>query len=63
MNKSTSVPYPSDDLLLSSSRVREASVSLGQCSNEQRQQALTAMADALMSHAKSIIEANLEDLS
>ena len=63
MNKSTSVPYPSDDLLLSSSRVREASVSLGQCSNEQRQQALTAMADALMSHAKSIIEANLEDLA
>ena len=63
MKKSTSVPYPSDDLLLSSSRVREASVSLGQCSNEQRQQALTAMADALTSHAKSIIEANLEDLA
>ena len=63
MKKSTSVPYPSDDLLLSSSRVREASVSLGQCSNEQRQQALTDMADALTSHAKSIIEANLEDLA
>ncbi len=63
MENITSVPYPSPELLENSSNVRDASVSLGQCTNEQRKDALISMADALISNAKNIVDANLEDLS
>ncbi len=63
MENITSVPYPSPEFLKSSSEVRDSSVSLGQCTNEQRKDALISMADALISNAKNIVDANLEDLS
>ena len=59
----TSVPEPSPELLHRAGAVRLAAVDLGQTSDDQRAQALHAMADALEGHADAIVAANQEDLS
>ncbi|KGG15396.1 MULTISPECIES: glutamate-5-semialdehyde dehydrogenase [unclassified Prochlorococcus] len=63
MEKNTSVPYPSNDLIKRSIDLRNASITLAQCTNDQRQGALMAMADALASNTRQITEANKEDFS
>jgi len=62
MNKSTSLPKPSDELVNRASEVRYASKSLAQCTNEQRQSALIEMSNSLRSRSKEILSANLDDL-
>ena len=58
----TSVPEPSAELLQRAGAVRLAAVDLGQTSDQQRAQALQAMADALAEHAEAIVAANRDDL-
>jgi len=62
MNTSFSVPNPSPQLIKVAERVKEASILLGQATNEQRCDALTKMADALNENADEILKANLLDL-
>ena len=57
------VQNSSNDLLNRAVVVKQASRSLAQCTNEQRQIALVAMADSLSSKSKEIVDANSEDLS
>jgi glutamate-5-semialdehyde dehydrogenase len=57
-----SVPDPSPELLQRAAGVRTAAMALGRCSDEQRRQAVLAMADALERHAPQIVAANQEDL-
>ncbi|MFZ9265425.1 MAG: glutamate-5-semialdehyde dehydrogenase [Vulcanococcus sp.] len=57
-----SVPDPSPELLQRAAGVRTAAMALGRCSDEQRRQAVLAMADALERHAAQIVAANQEDL-
>ena len=58
----TSVPEPSAELLQRAGAVRLAAVDLGQTDDQQRSQALQAMADALAEHADAIVAANRTDL-
>ena len=60
---SQGVPEPSADLLRLATKVRRAAVDLGQSPNQQRQQALMAMAASLEVHADRIVAANAEDLA
>ena len=58
----TSVPEPSAELLQRAGAVRLAAVDLGQTDDQQRAQALHAMADALADRADAIVAANRQDL-
>ena len=59
MENYTGVPTPTDELVKRASAVRNASLSLAQCTNQQRRNALNAMANALHSQADKIVDANL----
>ena len=59
---SQAVPEPSAELLHLATGVRRAAIDLGQTSDQQRQDALAAMAVALEHHADQIIAANAADL-
>ena len=56
------VPDPSPELLARASSLRRHAIDLAQCSDQQRQEALRAMADALEQQRQSILSANQEDL-
>jgi glutamate-5-semialdehyde dehydrogenase len=56
------VPDPSPELLQRAAAVRRAAMQLGQLSNDERRQALEAMADALAADAGTIVAANAADL-
>ena len=58
----TTVPEPSAELLQRAGAVRLAAVELGQTDDQQRADALRAMADALAERADTIVAANLDDL-
>ena len=58
----TTVPEPSAELLQRAGAVRLAAVELGQTDDQQRADALQAMADALAEGADTIVAANLDDL-
>ena len=60
---SPAVPEPSAELLRLATGVRRAATDLGQTSDEQRQQALEAMAAALHHHGDRIVAANAADLA
>ena len=60
---SQGVPEPSADLLSLATAVRRAAVVLGQSSNQQRQQALMAMAASLEAHADRIGGDDVIDLA
>ena len=62
MSTNLSVPNPSPKLIKEAERVKEASISLGQATNEQRIEALIGMANALNDNAHAILEANILDL-
>ena len=62
MNKDISLPESNDDLLNLALKVKNASIALAQCSNDQRQKALIEMANALRYRSREILSANLEDL-
>ena len=62
MQNQTQISAPTDDLLLRASDVKKASIELPQSSNEERQEALSAMADSLHNNAEKIIPANEKDL-
>ena len=62
MNYSSSVPEPSPELINSASDTRNASASISQSSNKQRQDALMAMAESLLSSKNKILNANNKDL-
>ncbi|WP_269622817.1 glutamate-5-semialdehyde dehydrogenase [Prochlorococcus marinus] len=62
MNNQTSVPSPTSDLLKRAFEVKNASIALSRCSNEQRKKALNSMADALSARAQEIVDANIDDL-
>ena len=55
------VPEPSPELLSLAVGLRRAATDLGQTSDQQRREALLAMAQSLQSHADAIVAANLED--
>ena len=55
------VPEPSPELLSLAVGLRRAATDLGQTSDQQRRDALLAMAQSLQSHAEAIVAANLED--
>ncbi|MFO7629546.1 MAG: glutamate-5-semialdehyde dehydrogenase [Prochlorococcaceae cyanobacterium] len=57
-----SVPDPSPELLQRAAAVRRAAMALGQCSDQQRRQAVLAMAAALEASAAEIEAANRADL-
>lgn len=57
-----SVPDPSPELLQRAAGVRRAAMALGQCSDQQRREALLAMAAALEAQAEAIVAANRADL-
>ena len=59
---SQAVPEPSAELLRLATAVRRAAIDLGQTTDQQRQQALAAMAAALQAHADRIAAANAADL-
>ena len=59
---SQAVPEPSAELLHLATGVRRAATDLGQASDQQRQDALEAMASALERHGDQIIAANAADL-
>ncbi len=63
MKSQTNIPDPSDDLIRRASLVKEASLFLAQSTNEQRQAAITAMADALLLKSNEIVAANEKDLN
>ena len=58
----TTVPEPSAELLQRAGAVRLAAVELGQTQDQQRADALQAMADALAERADTIVAANRDDL-
>ena len=58
----STVPEPSAELLQRAGAVRLAAVELGQTDDQQRADALQAMADALAERADTIVAANLDDL-
>jgi glutamate-5-semialdehyde dehydrogenase len=60
---SPAVPEPSAELLRLATGVRRAATDLGQTTDEQRRQALDAMAAALQHHAETIVAANAADLA
>jgi len=62
MNKNFSVPNPSPQLIKVAERVKEASILLGQATNEKRREALTQIAKALNDKADEILKANSIDL-
>jgi glutamate-5-semialdehyde dehydrogenase len=63
MTVSTSaVPDPSPDLLQRAAAVRRSAMALGQCSDQQRRQAVEAMAAALEHRRETILAANAADL-
>ncbi len=51
-----------DELMLKADLARQASYSLSQVSNPVRQRAIESMANAIMGHAKEIIDANSSDV-
>ena len=59
---SQAVPEPSAELLRLATGVRRAAIDLGQTTDQQRQQALAAMAAALERHCEQIAAANAADL-
>lgn len=59
---SQAVPEPSAELLRLATGVRRAAIDLGQTTDQQRQQALEAMAAALERHRQQIAAANAADL-
>ncbi len=63
MNSTTSaVPDPSPELLQRAAAVRRSAMALGQCSDQQRREAVEAMADALEARRALILAANGADL-
>ena len=62
MSTKPSVPNPSPQLIKEAESVKEASILLGQSTNDQRCEALTEMAHALNDNAGKILKANLIDL-
>jgi len=62
MSTKLSVPNPSPQLIKEAESVKEASILLGQATNEQRCEALTEMANALNDNADEILKANVQDL-
>ena len=62
MSTNLSVPNPSPQLIKEAESVKEASIFLGQATNEQRCEALIEMANALNDNAGEILKANLIDL-
>ena len=56
------VPDPSPELLARASSLRRYAIDLAQCSDQQRQDALRAMADALEQQRQVILAANQADL-
>ncbi len=56
------VPDPSPELLARASSLRRHAIDLAQCSDQQRQEALRAMADALEQQSEAILSANQADL-
>ena len=62
MSTKFSVPDPTPQLIKVAESAKEASISLGQSTNEQRCEALTEMANALNDNADEILKANVKDL-
>jgi len=58
-----SPPDPSPELLARAAAVRRAALTLGRLANNERQEALAAMADALERHSETILTANRADLA
>ncbi len=58
-----SPPDPSPELLARAAAVRRAALTLGRLANNERQEALAAMADALERHSEIILTANRADLA
>ena len=63
MSTNFSVPDPTPKLIKVAEGAKEASISLGQSTSEQRCEALTEMANALNDNADEILNANISDLS
>ena len=55
------VPDPSPELLARASSLRRHAIDLAQCTDQQRQEALRAMADALEQQREAILSANQQD--
>ncbi len=62
MSTNFSVPDPTPQLIKVAESAKEASISLGQSTNEQRCEALTEMANALNDNVDEILKANIQDL-
>ncbi len=62
MQSPSFVPEPSSELLQRALEVRRAALALGQLTDEQRRQALLAMANALETRETEIVAANAKDL-
>ena len=62
MSTNFSVPDPTPKLIKVAESAKEASILLGQSTNEQRRESLTEMAKALHDNADEILKANIQDL-
>ncbi len=62
MSTNFSVPEPTPQLIKVAESAKEASILLGQSTNEKRCEALTEMANALNNSAEDILRANSQDL-
>ena len=62
MSTNFSIPDPTPQLIKVAESAKEASILLGQSTNEQRCEALTEMANALNDNADEILKANVLDL-
>ena len=62
MSTNFSVPDPTPQLIKVAESAKDASILLGQSTNEQRSEALTEMANALNDNADEILNANIQDL-
>lgn len=62
MSTNFSVPDPTPQLIKVAESAKEASILLGQSTNEQRRESLTEMANALNDNADEILKANIQDL-
>ncbi len=62
MQNQTKISPPTEELLIRASDVKRASIKLAQSSNDNRQKALSAMADSLYARADQIVAANEKDL-
>ena len=62
MSTNFSVPDPTPQLIKVAESAKEASILLGQSTNEQRCESLTEMANALNDNADEILKANIQDL-